>query len=205
MKRKTLELGTRQRSLEPFGPEMSKKSRRRRPRNPEKSPESLGNTPKRLFRHFPETIQRLPRVFPRLFGVVGVLRQEAPRDIFEIFSAFRARRARETSVRGGLVPNAGEKTCDAVETERGFWEKLQILRFLRGENWATCQVFVQYNQDDGKGGLSLRGVAFMTVLAVLESTLPSFCLCNKIQCQETFLTVLAVLAVVAVSVVAASP
>ena len=37
-------------------------------------------------------------------------------------------------------------------------------------------------QDDGKGGLSLRGVAFMTVLAVLavlESTLPSFCLSNK--------------------------
>ena len=27
-----------------------------------------------------------------------------------------------------------------------------------------------------RGGLSLRGVAFMTVLAVLESTLPSFCL-----------------------------
>ena len=26
-------------------------------------------------------------------------------------------------------------------------------------------------QDHGKGGLSLRGVAFMTVLAVLESTL----------------------------------
>ena len=35
------------------------------------------------------------------------------------------------------------------------------------------------NQDGGKGGLSLRGVAFMmvlTVLAVLKSTLPSVCL-----------------------------
>ena len=38
----------------------------------------------------------------------------------------------------------------------------------------------QVSQDDGKGGLGLRGVAFMTVLvvstvlAVLESTLPSF-------------------------------
>ena len=35
------------------------------------------------------------------------------------------------------------------------------------------------HQDHGKGGLSLRGVAFMTVLtvlAVLESTLPSICL-----------------------------
>ena len=48
----------------------------------------------------------------------------------------------------------------------------------------------------------------MTVLAVLESTSPSFCLSYKIQCQEaavTGLTVLAVLAVVAVSVVTATP
>ena len=46
----------------------------------------------------------------------------------------------------------------------------------------------------------------LTVLAVLESTLPSFCLPYKIQCQETTMTVLAVLAVsavVAVSVVTA--
>ena len=67
------------------------------------------------------------------------------------------------------------------------------------------------DQDDGKGGLSLRGVAFMTVLAgltvlaVLESTLPSFCLSYKIQYQETTVTVLTVLAVVAVSVVTATP
>ena len=66
-------------------------------------------------------------------------------------------------------------------------------------------------QDDGKGGLGLRGVAFMTVLAVLavlESPVPSFCLSYKIQCQETtvtVLTVLAVSAVVAVSVVSATP
>ena len=62
-----------------------------------------------------------------------------------------------------------------------------------------------------KGGLSLRGVAFMTVLAVLAvlgSALPSFCLSYKIQCQETTVTVLTVLAVspvVAVSVVTATP
>ena len=50
--------------------------------------------------------------------------------------------------------------------------------------------------------------AVLTVLAVLESTLPSFCLSHKIQCQETtvtVLTVLAGLAVVAVSVVTANP
>ena len=45
----------------------------------------------------------------------------------------------------------------------------------------------------------------MTVLAVLESTLPSVCLSCKIQYQETTVTVLAVSAVVAVSVVTATP
>ena len=35
-------------------------------REPRKSPESLGNSPKRLFRHFPETLWRLPRLFPGL-------------------------------------------------------------------------------------------------------------------------------------------
>ena len=69
-------------------------------------------------------------------------------------------------------------------------------------------------QDDGKGGLGLiiiMGVAFMTVvavltvLAVLESTLPSFCLAYKIQCRETTVTLLTVLAVSAVSVVTATP
>ena len=49
----------------------------------------------------PETSQTVPETFWRLFGVPGT---EAPGDIFETFSAFRARRARETSVRGGLVP-----------------------------------------------------------------------------------------------------
>ena len=59
--------------------------------------------------------------------------------------------------------------------------------------------------------MSLRGVAFMTalavltVLAVLESTLPSFCFSYKIQCQEAAVTVLAVSAVMAVSVVTATP
>ena len=51
-------------------------------------------------------------------------------------------------------------------------------------------------------------LAVLTVVAVLESTLPSLCLSYKIQCQETtvtVLTVLAVSAVVAVSVVTATP
>ena len=43
-----------------------------------------------------------------------------------------------------------------------------------------------------KGGLGLRGVAFMTVLvvlAVLESTLPSCCLSYKIQHNEAAVAV----------------
>ena len=73
-----------------------------RPRNPEPSPKILGNSPKRRFQHFPETLQSLFALFPRLFlGFSGFRR---PRDTFSgLFSAFRARRARETSVRGGLV------------------------------------------------------------------------------------------------------
>ena len=70
------------------------------------------------------------------------------------------------------------------------------------------------NQDHGKGGLSLRRVAFMAVLtvlavlAVLEITLPSFCLSYKIQRNEAtaaVLTVLAVSAVMAVSIMTAPP
>ena len=65
-------------------------------------------------------------------------------------------------------------------------------------------------QDDGKGGLGLRGGAFMTVLAVLtvlvalESpfTLLLLALQNTVPRD---VTVLAVLAVVAVLVVAAAP
>ena len=63
-------------------------------------------------------------------------------------------------------------------------------------------------QDHGKGGLSLRGVAFMTVLAVLavlESTLPSFSKSYKTQDKEATVTVLAVSAVMAVSVMTATP
>ena len=62
-------------------------------------------------------------------------------------------------------------------------------------------------QDDGKGGLSLRGVAFMTVLAVLESTLPSSCLSYKIEHNEANrggFDGLAISAVMAVSVMTAT-
>ena len=62
-------------------------------------------------------------------------------------------------------------------------------------------------QDDGKGGLSLGGggLAVLTVLAVLENTLPSFCVSYKMQHDEATVAVLTVLAVVAVLVVTATP
>ena len=67
----------------PSGPKCRKNlenvSRGLRPRNPEKSPKSLGNSPKRLFRHSPETFRTVPETFWRLFGVPGL---EAPGDIF---------------------------------------------------------------------------------------------------------------------------
>ena len=72
-----------------------------------------------------------------------------------------------------------------------------------------------YSQDVGKGGLILRGVAFMAVLAALtvlvglESTLPSFCLSYKILHKERnrggFDGFLAVSAVMVVSVMTAPP
>ena len=48
----------------------------------------------------------VPRTFWRLFGVPG---PPALGDIFETLSAFWALKARETSVRGGLVPNERER------------------------------------------------------------------------------------------------
>ena len=48
-------------------------------------------------------------------------------------------------------------------------------------------------------------LAVLTALAVLESTLPSFCLSYKIQHNEATVAVLAVLAVMAVSVMTTPP
>ena len=79
-------------------------------RNPKKSAKILGNSPKKTLSALPgdspETSQTVSETFWKLFGVPG---PEAPRDIFATFSAFRARRARETSLRGGLSQIVGCK------------------------------------------------------------------------------------------------
>ena len=53
-------------------------SRGLRPRNPEKSPKSLRNSPRRLFRRSLETFRTVPETFWRLFGVRG----RRPRETF---------------------------------------------------------------------------------------------------------------------------
>ena len=56
-------------------------------------------------------------------------------------------------------------------------------------------VFSEFFRMTEKGGVGSRAVALMmvlavlTVLAVLDSTLPSFCLSYKMQCQETTMMV----------------
>ena len=99
-----------QRSLGPFGPEMRKKSRKCLPGPPapeprkvsKKSQEESEKTLSTLSGDSPETSQTVAETSRRLFGVPG---PEAPGEIFETFSAFRAGRVRGTSVRGGLVRN----------------------------------------------------------------------------------------------------
>ena len=77
----------------------------------------------------------------------------------------------------------------------------------RARSVAFKRVSQRY-QDVGKGRVSLRGVAFvalLSVLTVLQSTLPSFCLSCKRQDQEATMMVLTVLADSAVSVMTATP
>ena len=60
---------------------------------------------------------------------------------------------------------------------------------------------LSFHQDDGKGGVEFKGGSLHDGFGGFDSqksTLPSFCLSYKIQCQETTVTVLAVSAVVAV-------
>ena len=94
-----------QRSLRQCRKSLENVSRGLRPRNPEKSREQSEKTLSTISGDSPETSQIVPETFWRVFGFPG---PEALGDILETFSAFRARRARETSVRGRL---AGKTLC----------------------------------------------------------------------------------------------
>ena len=77
-------------------------SRGLRPRDPQKSQKSLGDRPGSLRRVSGKCLESVFGLSP---GLLETFWAPAPGDIFETFLGFRARRARETSVRGGLVPN----------------------------------------------------------------------------------------------------
>ena len=101
-------------SLRHFGPEMLKESRKCLPGPPAPEPgkvskKSWGQSEHTLLILSGDSMQTswtVPETFWRLFGVLG---PEAPGDIFKTLSGFRARNARETPVRGGLVPNFHEE------------------------------------------------------------------------------------------------
>ena len=106
---------------------------------------------------------------------------------------YKVERQRRKRAARGRRDEAGREDCNSEATK---------------EDSKMPSCVPPFHQDVGKGGLSLKGVAFMTVLvvlAVLESTLPSCCLAYKIQYQEGSVTGLAVSAVVAVPVVTATP
>ena len=108
-----------------------------------KVPERSKNTLQTLSGDSPETSRTVPDTFSRLFGVLG---QEAPGDFFKTLSAFRARRARETSVRGGLVPITGilEKIYPLT---RNYYENNSLrIFFVILRRFCTLKIF-------GKEGL----------------------------------------------------
>ena len=92
----------------PRGPERPKKSRKclegpPGPGTPKKAQKSLGTIRK--------VSESLFGVFREFFETFWGSRARRPRERFSrTFSAFRAPRARETSVRGGLVPNSADES-----------------------------------------------------------------------------------------------
>ena len=77
----------------------SKRPRKRRTGpGSKKCPKQSRNSLRRLKIDCFETPETVSRLFRTLFGLQG---REAPGDSFETLSGFRARRARETPVRGG--------------------------------------------------------------------------------------------------------
>ena len=107
----------------------------------------------------------------------GYRREFRSEDHFYPFSS--QKKSRFTS---GLL-RRGNRTSWGLKKSRDYWGSGKNRRRSRRESrdFGALRFPPINNQADGKGGLSLRGVAFMTVLAVLtvlaglENTLPSFC------------------------------
>ena len=105
-----------------------------------------------------------------------------------------------------LSPGGSQASPDLLQTA---WASQNFLELPRSSPTSSPELLSLWIvQDHGKGWVSLRGGAFMTVLAVLtvlESTLPSLCLSYKIQHNEATVAVLTVSAVSAVSVMTVTP
>ena len=93
-----------QRSFGPSGPEMQKESRKCLPGPPAPEPQKVSKKSRGQSRKSPESL-RLQSVWRVFLECSGTFLETfwgagapAPGDIFETLSAFRARRARETSV-----------------------------------------------------------------------------------------------------------
>ena len=102
-----------QRSLQASGARSAEKvskmsPRASGPRTPKSLQKGLGDSPGSLWRVSGKCLESFFLECSGTFSdFLGVRGPEAPGDIFsETFSAFRGRRARETSVRGGLVPKS---------------------------------------------------------------------------------------------------
>ena len=88
------------------------------------TPKSLQNVPqhtkkKTLSRHFPETLRRLAGVCPRLFQDFWGFQRQRLRETFS--RLFRPGGPRETTVRGGLVPNLIRLNRPALRGGMDWW------------------------------------------------------------------------------------
>ena len=123
-----------QRSLGPFGPEMPKKSRTCLPKSLQKVSGSLQRVSGKCWKS-------LFGLFLRLFADHSGFRGRRPRETYDFFRHFSAlaRRARETSVRGGLVPMGGvlqEEAEDPSPEIHGFADSEASARELV-DKWAS--------------------------------------------------------------------
>ena len=88
-----------------------------------------------------ESFQTVPETFWRLFAVPG------PGDILETFSAFRAQRARETSVRGGLVPKKSYENWKVLSPLCLYIVSLVVILHNRVcDNWVSLKTLTSLNK-----------------------------------------------------------
>ena len=102
-----------------------------------KSPRSLGNCPTRLFRHFPETLRRLPRLLPRLFGDFSGFWGRRPRRHFRDFFGISGSPAPEELTSMGHLSFFGFRTRPLTQVSQALRarnaEKISKMSYGAGE------------------------------------------------------------------------